>query len=119
MAWRVWYTLNQSINVHRIYCGVLWLLNVILHRLNFAPAAGVDRDGMAAAVGEAGGRAGGSIPPIETDRLGRYRGLVSRNFFSSFGSPRSAVLADSIRVSCCVRVDIENGGTSNFFINIR
>jgi hypothetical protein len=59
----IWYTLNQSINVYRIYCGVLWLLNVILHRLNFAPAAGVDLDGMTAAGGEAGRRAGGAIPP--------------------------------------------------------
>ena len=57
--------------------------------------------------GEAGGWAGGAIPPSRLRGQGRYVGLVSRNFFSSFGSPRSAVLADSDCVSCCVCVDIE------------
>ena len=57
--------------------------------------------------GEAGGRAGGAIPPFAPIWLGRYVGLVSRNFFLSFGSPRSAVLAESDCVSCCVCVDTE------------
>ena len=68
--------------------------------------------------GEAGGggmvpggwRGGGSwqaIPPFAPIWLGRYVGLVSRNFFLSLGSPRSAVLADSDCVSCCVCVDTE------------
>ena len=61
--------------------------------------------------GEAGGRAGSgcwqAIPPFAPIWLGRYVGLVSRNFFSSFGSPRSAVLADSDCVSCCVCVNTE------------
>jgi hypothetical protein len=69
---------------------------------------------MTAAGGEAGQRAVGdcwqAIPPFDSPGLGRYRGLECRNFFSSFGSLRSAVLADNSRVSCCVRVDIENGG---------
>ena len=57
--------------------------------------------------GEAGGRAGVAIPPSRLRGQGRYVGLVSRNFFLSFGSPRSAVLADSDYVSCCVCVDTE------------
>ena len=57
--------------------------------------------------GEAGGRAGGAIPPFASIWLGRYVGLVSRNFFLSFGSSRSAMLADSDCVSCCVCVDTE------------
>jgi hypothetical protein len=70
----------------------------------------VDLDGMTAAGGEAGRRAGGAIPPPWPVWKGRYRGLECRNFFSSFGSPRSTVLADSSHVSFCVCVDIENGG---------
>ena len=57
-----------------------------------------------------GGRDGGSwqaIPPFDPIWLGRYVGLVSRNFFLSFGSPCSAVLADSDCVSYCVCVDTE------------
>lgn len=104
----IWYTLNQSLLLYRFYSSVLWLLNIILHRWKIAPAAAVDRDGMTAAGGGAGGRAGGAIPPYRLRGLGRYRGLVCRNFFSSFGSPRSAVLADSSRVSCCVRANREN-----------
>ena len=57
-----------------------------------------------------GGRGGGcwqAIPPFAPIWLGRYVGLVSRNFFLSLGSPRSAVLADSDCVSYCVCVDTE------------
>ena len=57
-----------------------------------------------------GGHGGGcwqAIPPYRLRGLGRYVGLVSRNFFLSLGSPRSAVLADSDCVSCCVCVDTE------------
>ena len=57
-----------------------------------------------------GGRGGGgwqAIPPSRLRGQGRYVGLVSRNFFLSFGSPRSDVLADSDCVSCCVCVDTE------------
>lgn len=60
-----------------------------------------------------GGHGGGSwqaIPPYRLRGKGRYVGLVSRNFFSSFGSPRSAVLADSGCVSCCVCIDMEEVG---------
>ena len=63
-------------------------------------ADGSQSEGVAAA-------AGGAIPPFAPIWLGRYVGLVSRNFFLSFGSPRSAVLADSDCVSCCVCVDRE------------
>ena len=85
-----------------------------MHRSDFAPAA-VDREPEAVRLegggmvpgGEAGGRVGGAIPPYRLRGQGRYVGLVSRNFFSSFGSPRSAVLADSDCVSCCVCVDRE------------
>ena len=63
-------------------------------------AAWCQADGVAAA-------AGGAIPPFAPIWLGRYDGLVSRNFFLSFGSPCSAVLADSDCVSCCVCVDTE------------
>ena len=48
-----------------------------------------------------------AIPPFAPIWLGRYVGLVSRNFFLSFGSPRSTVLADNDCVSCCVCVDRE------------
>ena len=61
-------------------------------------ADGSQAEGVAAA-------AGGAIPPSCPIWLGRYVGLVSRNFFLSLGSPRSAMLADSERVSCCVCVD--------------
>ena len=57
-----------------------------------------------------GGDCWQAIPPFAPIWLGRYVGLVSRNFFSSFGSPRSAVLADSDCVSCCVCVDTEEVG---------
>ena len=50
---------------------------------------------------------GRRYPPSSILGLGRYVGLVSRNFFLSFGSPRSAVLADSDCVSYCVCVDTE------------
>jgi hypothetical protein len=68
VAWLVWLLLNQSINIYRFYCGVLWLLNVILHRLNFAPAAamleevqpGSQEEGCAAADGS-------DTPPIDSD----------------------------------------------------
>ena len=63
-------------------------------------AAWCQAEGMAAA-------AGGAIPPSRLRGLGRYVGLVSRNFFLSFGSPCSAVLADSDCVSYCVCVDTE------------
>ena len=63
-------------------------------------ADGSQAEGVAAA-------AGGAIPPFAPIGLGRYVGLVSRNFFLSLGSPRSAVLADSDCVSCCVCVDRE------------
>ena len=63
-------------------------------------AGGSQAEGRAAA-------AGGAIPPYRLRGQGRYVGLVSRNFFLSFGSPRSAVLADSDCVSCCVCVDTE------------
>ena len=63
---------------------------------------------------EPGGRAGGggwqAIPPSCPIWLGRYVGLVSRNFFLSFGSPRSAVLADGDHVSYCVCVDRDRVG---------
>lgn len=86
-----------------------------MHRSDIAPAVAVDREleavrlegGGREPCGEAGGRAGGAIPPSRLRGQGRYVGLVSRNFFSSFGSPRSAVLADSDCVSCCVCVDTE------------
>ena len=64
---------------------------------------GRDADGCQA-VRLAGGLAG-LYPPPAWIWLGRYVGLVSRNFFLSFGSPRSAVLADGDCVSCCVCVD--------------
>ena len=57
-----------------------------------------------------GGHGGGSwqaIPPPRLYTLERYRVLECRNFFLSFGSPRSAVLAYSGCVSCCVCVDTE------------
>jgi hypothetical protein len=107
----IWYTLNQSINVHRIYCGVLWWCMIYFAPLRNCTGGG---DAGGGAAGEPGGGTRGdcwqAIPPYRPDRLGRYRGLECRNFFSSFGSPCSAVLADSSRVSCCVRVDIKNGG---------
>ena len=60
--------------------------------------------------GEAGGRVGGAIPPSRLRGLGRCVGLVSRNFFLSFGSPRSDVLADNCCISCCICVDRERVG---------
>lgn len=63
-------------------------------------ADGSQAEGVAAA-------AGGAIPPYRLRGQGRYVGLVSRNFFLSLGSLRSAVLADSDCVSCCVCVDTE------------
>ena len=63
-------------------------------------ADGSQAEGVAAA-------AGGAIPPYRLRGQGRYVGLVSRNFFLSLGSPRSAVLADSDCVSYCVCVDTE------------
>lgn len=66
-------------------------------------ADGSQAEGMAAA-------AGGAIPPSCPIWLGRYVGLVSRNFFLSFGSPCSAMLADNDCVSCCVCVDTERVG---------
>ena len=88
----------------------------------FAPlricTGGGDAGGGAA--GEPGGGTRGdcwqAIPPFDSPGVGRYRGLECRNFFSSFGSPSSAVLADSSCVSCCVRVDIENGGQVTFLL---
>lgn len=51
-----------------------------------------------------------AIPPSRLRGQGRYVGLVSRNFFLSLGSPRSAMLADSDCVSCCVCVDRKRVG---------
>ena len=39
------------------------------------------------------GRAGEAIPPFDAGGLGRYGGLVCRNFFSSFGDARPTLLA--------------------------
>ena len=66
----IWYTLNQSINIHRFYCGVLWLLNVILHRLNFAPAAAMLEEVQPGSQEE--GRAGtaGSDTPLRLSGVG-------------------------------------------------
>ena len=104
---------NQSMSLHRFRGRERRRGGLFLHRCNFAPAAAVDREPEAVRLegggrepgGEAGGRDGGAIPPYRLRGLGRYVGLVSRNFFLSFGSPRSAVLADSSCVSCCICVD--------------
>ena len=63
-------------------------------------ADGSQTEGRAAADGRA-------IPPYRLRGKGRYVGLVSRIFFLSLGSPRSAVLADSDCVSRCVCVGTE------------
>ena len=63
-------------------------------------AAGSQAEGMAAAAGR-------QYPPSRLYTLERYRVLECRNFFLSFGSPRSVVLANSGYVSCCVCVDRE------------
>ena len=110
-----WCIDNQSMFLHRFRCGERRRVWLFLHRCNIAPAAAVDREPEAVRLegggmvpgGEAGGMAGGAIPPSRLRGLGRYVGLVSINFFLSFGSPRSAVLADSDCVSCCVCVDTE------------
>ena len=86
-----------------------------MHRSDIAPAAAVDQepeaarmkgDGMEPGGGHGGGR-WQAIPPPAWIWLGRYVGLVSRNFFLSFGSPCSAVLAYGDCVSYCVCVDTE------------
>jgi hypothetical protein len=66
VAWLVWLLLNQSINVHRIYCSVLWLLNIILHRCGIAPAAAILEEVQPGSLEE--GRAGtvGSDTPLST-----------------------------------------------------
>ena len=88
---------------------------LFLHRSDIAPAAVVDQEPEAARL-EGGGRVPGgghgggcwqAIPPSRLRGQGRYVGLVSRNFFLSLGSPRSAVLAYGDCVSCCVCVDTE------------
>ena len=109
----VWCNDNQSLFLHRFRGGERRRCGLFLHRSDIAPAAAVDREPGTVTLeggGEepGGGRGGGSwqaIPPSRLRGLGRYVGLVSRNFFSSFGSPRSAMLADSDCVSCCVCVD--------------